>query len=108
MVYTYIDFNNEIFCVILGEDNSVVKNSYKIQKTSDIKSFLKKIKDDERYSDTTIGLRNFNGLVREWEAHNLLYNIGILKDRTGSVDFELNPKWYFKVGYFLISLFYWK
>lgn len=45
-------------------------------------------------------------MVNEWSVHNLLYSLGIQKDRTKDVDLNINQHWYIKVGYFLLSPIY--
>lgn len=46
--------------------------------------------------------------MNEWRAHNLLYSMGIEKERTRSVDLSINESWYKKIGYFILSLFYFR
>lgn len=45
-------------------------------------------------------------LINEWRAHNLLYKLGIEKDRTKSVDLNTDNSWYIKVLYTILSIFY--
>ena len=40
--------------------------------------------------------------------YNLLYSLGIKRASTKHVDLELHPKWYYKIGYFILSCCYLK
>ena len=46
------------------------------------------------------------GMICEWRAHNLLWSLGIKRERTKTVDLELKVKWYYKIGYFILSFCY--
>lgn len=61
---------------------------------------------DEVSSDMAVHKRNLFSMIYEWRTHNLLYALGIAKDRTGSVDLNTNQPWYIKVLYAIISPFY--
>lgn len=50
--------------------------------------------------------RKWQSLLNEWKAHNILFQLGLFKSHTRSVDFENNPKWYFTLGYWILSRFY--
>ena len=56
---------------------------------------------------TIIHERSIFSLIIEWRAHNLLYDLHILRSRTKDVDLNY-PKWYFMICYFLLSCFYFK
>lgn len=58
---------------------------------------------------TTAGFsRSKKSMLREWKAHNLLYNLGYEKERTGSIDLDQNESFSRRIGYFILSLFYWR
>ena len=46
-------------------------------------------------------------LVAEWKTHNLLYNWGYERERTQNLEIEPTMDWKYKVGYAILSLFYW-
>lgn len=52
--------------------------------------------------------RTKKSMLKEWKAHNLLYNLGYKKERTGSVDLNQNESFKRRIGYFILSLFYWR
>jgi hypothetical protein len=47
-------------------------------------------------------------LLAEWKSHNLLYNLNYERARTEHVDIEPTLNWKYKLGYIILSLFYWK
>lgn len=61
---------------------------------------------EEADDNSAINKRGVWGMVHEWRTHNLLYALNIQRDRTRSVDLNLNQPWYIKVAYPLLSPFY--
>lgn len=57
-------------------------------------------------SNTALRTRSVSSLSREWMAHNLLYALGIKRERTADVDFETAQPWHVAAAYFLLSLAY--
>lgn len=49
--------------------------------------------------------RTMFSLINEWRVHNLLYELNIERDRTESVDLDVDQPWYMKVLYTVISPF---
>ena len=47
--------------------------------------------------------RSMRSMCREWACHNFLYNLGILRDHTESVDINWPQKWYVRAAYFLLG-----
>lgn len=90
--------------VVFNDDCMTIYNSYKVKKSSEINEFM-----DELIHKAPINVfnsRSVNSVIREWKAHNLLYYLKLFPERTKHVDVEYIQKWYFKVGYFILSLFY--
>jgi hypothetical protein len=50
--------------------------------------------------------RSITSWLREWKAHNYLYDMGYEKARTGSVDLNENESLIRRIGYFFLALFY--
>lgn len=99
VVFSPIDIKNLNICV---------KNSYKIKYSDDIENLLKIICDNPVFTEFKIAgyKRTLSSMRREWEAHNLLYKLGIFKDSTGSTDFENNESFILKAGYAVLSFIY--
>lgn len=50
--------------------------------------------------------RTHKSMIREWRDHNLLYDLGISRERTKDCDLNYPQKWYVKIGYAILSIFY--
>ena len=58
-----------------------------------------------RYYHPTCRLwkRSIGSIRREWAAHNLAYNLGIMRDKTADADLDYEPKWYHKLAYGVVG-----
>lgn len=91
--------------VIASKNNTSIQDSYKIISRKDMKKVL--IEIQERVSkNMAVNNRSLSSMIREWESHNILYACNYQPDRTGSVDLELNPKWYYSTMYWILSTIY--
>ena len=95
------DYGMSFIHVNLSNETITIKDSYKVKRLKHMKDVIDWVKT----YDTTVGKRSWISLVSEWRAHNLLYWLGIEKDRTAHCDLncESNIR---KVLYFLGSLVY--
>lgn len=91
--------------ITISPNNTHIKDSYLVKSRKDMKNILTQI-SLPNFSSYACDKRSIKGMVREWCAHNLLYNMGLYKTRTKDVDLEYPQKWYCKVGYFILSLIY--
>lgn len=89
----------------IEKDNTCIIDSYQIRTSKDMEAILYLIRY-EAPLDYAINLRNIKDMVREWRSHNLLYSLGILKDRTSSVDLNIEQPWYITMCYYILSFFY--
>lgn len=98
-VFSSIDSKNLNICV---------KDSYKIKYSDDIEKLLSIIFDSSTFTEFKIAgyKRTLTSMRREWEAHNLLYKMGILRSRTGSTDLDNNESFIRKAGYAVLSFIY--
>lgn len=62
----------------------------------------------ERYPNTNTWKRTNKSLIREWRAHNLLYDFNYERARTKDVDLDYPERWKTQVAYFILSLLYLK
>lgn len=87
-------------------DNTHIENSYKVKKSKDMRSILERLKV---YSNSADALNkiSINTMIHEWRAHNLLYALGICRDRTKDVDLNYNNV-LIKIAYFILSCMYWQ
>lgn len=89
------------FKVTFSDDGIEILDSYKLVNPEYMKSLLDEMKNDEKASKYFI--RSNRSYVNEWISHNVLYYLGIAKERTQHVNLEPNLKWYYKVAYFIIG-----
>lgn len=94
-----------ILRVTTTENNTNILNSYRVKNIGDMIDILYKIQDKSE-SGMAVNKRSIWGMINEWRTHNLLYSLGIEKDRTKSVDLDYKQPWYMSVAYALISPFY--
>ena len=91
--------------VHISEDNTTIFDSYQVKSPWDMESIIYYIKA-EASDEMAINKRNISSMIYEWRTHNLLYALGIMRDRTGSVDLNIGQPWYIKALYAIISPFY--
>lgn len=90
-----------------------IENSFQIRNIKEMKTVINTAKAIskrryKRYKEYAIHVRTMFGMICKWRAHNLLYSLGIKRTSTKHVDLELHPKWYYKIGYFILSCCYLK
>ena len=103
LIIRYKDF---ILKVHASKDNTYIQDSYKVKRIDEMQDILWMIQSEVEDASMAINKRGVWSMTHEWRAHNLLYSLGIEKDRTGSVDLNLNQPWYARLGYKVLSLFY--
>lgn len=91
--------------VHVSEDNTTILDSYQVKSPFDMESIIYYIKGKSS-DDMAINNRGILGMIHEWRVHNLLYSLGVQKDRTRSVDLNISQPWYIKVIYTILSPFY--
>lgn len=82
--------------------NGTVKllDSYKVSK----RDFEKEINEvKEAVPELPVWNRSMKSLRHEWAAHNLAYNIGIMRSKTRDVDFEYPQNLLFKTAYWIFG-----
>lgn len=91
--------------IILGvkiqydENNIRIIDSYKVKLEADMVIILKIFKIKENYKSK----RTVTSWIREWKAHNRLYNLGLFKEHTRDCDLEENEKWYRLLAYQILG-----
>ena len=87
--------------------NIHIVNSFRVKTTYEMSKIIFLIKGAAQ-NRGIIYPRSNKSLIREWKAHNVLYFLGIKRNRTRSVDLNQNESVFRRIGYFVLSLFYWK
>jgi len=96
--------NNSKICAELSPTSTKIIDSYKICSKSDMRSILKQLRL-ESYGKA-IHLISLSKMVKEWRAHNLLYDLGLFRSHTKDVDLNLDESKWHRLGYSVLSLFY--
>ena len=91
-----------ILKVHASEDNTTIYDSYQVKSPWDMKSIIYCIKA-EASDKMAINKRNISSMIYEWRTHNLLYALGIMRDRVKSVDLNTGQPCYIKALYAIIS-----
>lgn len=87
--------------IVLSDSICTIIDSYKVKRLKHMREVIDWVKT----YDTEVGKRSWISLVSEWRAHNLLYWLGLEKDRTAHCDLN-NETSIRRVLYFLGSLVY--
>ena len=99
-----IPFEGNLIQAEYNSSNIHIFNSYKIKRKRDMKRILMLIKCAS-FNRGIFYSRKEKSWIREWKAHNILYKLGIKKERTSSVDLNENESILRRFGYFILSLF---
>lgn len=83
------------------ETNVHIVDSYHIKNTEEMCDILTHI----RAMSSFVYTRNNESWLNEWHAHNVLYSLGIEKERTGSVDLSEHEKKWHRLVFWFIALF---
>lgn len=85
-------------------NNIQIVNSYKIKdKDLQIKIIDTILKYNKKYPNNN-WIRTSNSMYMEWQLHNFIYNIGLFKKHTISVDFGSKEEFFYKLLFFIYKL----
>lgn len=107
-IIKYITYKGQDYKVLLSSDNTRIIDSYQIKTNQDMTEFLFLIRKNTELKDYACCKRSIISMIREWRGHNLLFALKIFKKHTRDVDFEYPQKWYFKIGYYFLSMLYYR
>ena len=84
-----------------------IENSYRVRKSKHIRYMLEYIHGSVYYKIMKENgyTRTLRSEYREWKAHNVLYRLGIFRERTGSVDIDQNESIWKRFAYAILSIF---
>ena len=83
-----------------------IKESHQLQTVDEMTAFLERIRRENVGKDYAILRRNDSNIIHEWRAHNLFYDLHVLRVHTRTVDLEYPQRWWFRIAYWLASHFY--
>ena len=95
------DYGLDYIHITLSDSVITILDSYKVKRLK----YMREVIDWVKTYDTTVGKRSWISIVSEWRAHNLLYWLGIEKDRTAHCDLNSESS-IRRVLYFIGSLMY--
>jgi len=81
-----------------------LKSSFKVKKEA-FERELAKIR--EKHPKCRVWKRSMLSLKLEWAAHNALYALGVLRDRTKDTDLNWPQPWYIRLGYAILGTLAW-
>lgn len=82
-------------------NNIKIQNSYFIKSKDEMIRFLAKL-------DLELIDRSIISCLNEWIAHNRLYKLGLFKSRCKDCDLSANESLIRRLGYWVLSRFYWR
>lgn len=97
-----IKINDTKITVSFFERNIHIKDSYQIKNDKDKEQLLDTVINSNEYITGNYS-RTKASYLREWKAHNTLYEWGISPERTGSVDLNDDESLLRRICYFFLS-----
>ena len=83
------------------DDNFIrIVNSHKIQDQLQMMLILRLFKAKTSFTSK----RTLNSWIKEWKAHNRLYNLGLFRKHTKDCDLEENEKWWRLLAYQILGI----
>lgn len=108
MVITHLVHKEMVVIFERGKNPCLsITDGYKAKTAEDINAALDVIHASDGYKVLQAAgyTRTRESQFREWKAHNLLYRLGIMRERTGCVHIDQNePKWR-RAVYAFLSIF---
>lgn len=90
--------------IYIGDNGINILDSYKIKKVKHMKEVLSQLSTNNEYKKIKLDKKWLQ--ICEWKTHNLLFNLGYKQERTKHLDLNEGNKWFIKLGYVFLSLFY--
>lgn len=84
--------------------NIRITDSYKVK---DTKAIVKTLELYKSICPSFFNKRSIRSLKEEWQAHNILYWLGIRRKQTKDVDLNTDESKLRLFGYYLLSKIYW-
>ena len=100
--YIYVPSAGESVKAVFGEGVVTICGSYRYTTRKEQDGVCKAIVADVDCPEV-LKERGWKSLCNEWRAHNLMYQLGIQRERTKDVDFDNEPMWR-RIVYTLMSL----
>jgi hypothetical protein len=100
-----ININQHTVEYHLSKDNLQIIDSYKIHSRVDMSAILTALRA-EAQKQGYVYHRSDASWIREWRAHNFLYEANIQRARTKDVDLNENEALWRRAAYWILSILY--
>lgn len=80
-----------------------IHESHKVRSVTGMKEVLERVRRENIGKDYPILRRTDRDIIDEWKVHNLFYNLHVFRLHTGTVDLEYPQRWWFRIGYRVLS-----
>jgi len=97
-----IEINDIELSVFFSNNNIHIRDSYLVKSDEDKIEILDAIISSDEYIKENHN-RSRGSYLREWKAHNVLYEWGIAPSRTASVDLNEDEGLFRRICYFFLS-----
>lgn len=91
--------------ITVTNNNIHIEDSYQYQTSTEMQDILNAVIVQYPTYDICLN-RSISSMIREWRAHNCLYWLHLWRSHTKDVDLNYPQKWYMRIVYYIISLFY--
>jgi hypothetical protein len=99
-------YNDREITYVICKNNIRISDSYKVEAKAEMIEILARVRADAEAQGFTYK-RPIRSWLREWQAHNFLYVIGIARKRTGSVDLNEDESLLKRLCYNILAPLYW-
>ena len=82
-----------------------IRESHQVRSVEGMKATLARIRRENADKDYAILHRTDSNIIHEWQAHNLFYDLHVLRLHTRTVDLEYPQRLWFRFAYWVASWF---
>ena len=91
--------------VKVSKNNIHIENSYKAKTRKDMQIVLNDIRTNHSLEESDVLKRTDKSLIKEWCAHNVLYNLHLFRKHTKDVDLNYPQSKIIEIAYSIVSIF---
>ena len=91
--------------VNVSKNNIHIEDSYKVNTREDMQMILTDIRAKHSLEESDVLKRTDKSLIKEWCAHNVLYNLHLFRKHTKDVDLNYPQSKIIEIAYSIVSIF---